>query len=178
MVYGVAMPLALMSAITGASAMAVASARRCDALRPAAAASGAQLLQPNYLFEGVRRSKGRSGPGHGGTSRIDPPDRELRATRQGTRRLTDPSEDIVTSPAHYGQNQNASSTTTATVVCIASGMSIVNRFIGSDAASSARSRISGQKGRSDRGSHANRIDPPDRELGATRQGTRRLNRIG
>jgi hypothetical protein len=34
-------------------------------------------------------------------------------------------------PGHYGQNQNASSTTAATVVCITSGMSIVNRFIGS-----------------------------------------------
>ena len=51
--------------MTGASAMALASARRCDALRPAAAASGAQLLQPNYLFEGVRRSKGRSGVSRG-----------------------------------------------------------------------------------------------------------------
>ena len=44
MVYGVVMPVALMSAITGASAMAVASARRCDALRPAAAASGVATI--------------------------------------------------------------------------------------------------------------------------------------
>ena len=34
---------------------------------------------------------------------------------------------------HYRQNQNASSTTKATVVCITNGMSIVNRFIGSAA---------------------------------------------
>jgi hypothetical protein len=32
-------------------------------------------------------------------NRIGPPDRELRATRQGTRRVTDTSEDMVTSPA-------------------------------------------------------------------------------
>jgi hypothetical protein len=30
---------------------------------------------------------------------IDPPDRELRATRQGTSRLTDPVKEIVTGPA-------------------------------------------------------------------------------
>jgi hypothetical protein len=46
--------------------------------------------------------------------------------------VTDPSKDMVTNPARrYGQNQNASNTTAATVVCITSGMSIVNRFIGS-----------------------------------------------
>ena len=51
-------------------------------------------------------------------------------------------------PGHYGQDQNASSTTAATVVCITSGMSIVNRFIGSAAESSAQIGPKGLKGRS------------------------------
>ena len=60
MVYGVVMPFALMSVITGASAMALTSARCFDTLRPAARASGVATIA--ILPRGdPSRSEGKDG---------------------------------------------------------------------------------------------------------------------
>ena len=65
MVCGVVMPFALMSAITGASAMALASARCIPTLRPAARASGVATIA--VLLRGDPSPSRKSwGPGHNG----------------------------------------------------------------------------------------------------------------